>query len=136
MQNRIAVIFLFTALAVTGVAQAQPVPDPHGILTLQVENDAVSTRRGTSDEYYTSGLRLGYTTGTESVPAFIGSAGRVIWGEGVQRLSFDISQSIFTPHNTQLNPPDPRDRPYAGWLRASGELLTDKANSRSVLGIS
>lgn len=124
------------ALGLGGTAIAEPPQDPHGILTLQVENDAVSTRRGTSDEYYTSGLRIGYTTGTDGVPAAIGGIGHVVWGDGVQRISFDISQSIFTPHNTQLNPPDPQDRPYAGWLRGDIQLLTDKDNSRSVLGVS
>jgi hypothetical protein len=118
------------------VARAQPVQDPHGIFTLQTENDAASTRHGTTDEYYTSGLRLGYTTGTTSVPGFLADAGHAVWGDGVQRISIDVSQSIFTPHNTQLVPPDPQDRPYAAWLRVSGQLLTDKANSRSVLGIS
>ena len=117
------------------VAQAEPPQDPHGILTLQVENDANSTRRGTTDEYYTSGLRLGYTTGTTSVPGFLADFGRTVWGDGVQRVSFDLSQSIFTPHNTQNNPPDPRDRPYAAWLRGDVQLLTDKDNSRSVLGL-
>ena len=117
-------------------ARAEPPADPHGIFTLQVENDAVSTRRGTSDEYYTSGLRLGYTAGTDATPAFLANFGRTVWGDGVSRVSFDLSQSIFTPHNTQLNPPDPRDRPYAGWLHADVQLLTDKDNSRSVLGVS
>lgn len=124
------------ALVVGGNAVAEPPQDPHGILTLQVENDAVSTRRGTSDEYYTSGLRLGYTTGTDGVPDFLASLGRTVWGDGVQRVSFDLSQSIFTPHNTQANPPNPNDRPYAGWLRGNVQLLTDKDQSRSVLGLS
>ena len=124
------------ALAIGGSARAEPPQDPHGILTFQVENDAVSTRRGTTDEYYTSGLRLGYTTGTNAVPAFLGNLGRTVWGDGVQRISFNLSQSIFTPHNTQIDPPDPRDRPYAGWLRGDVQLLTDKDNSRSVLGVS
>lgn len=117
-------------------AWAEPPPDPHGILTLQVENDAVSTQRGTTDANYTSGLRLGYTTGTESVPGFLSGLGRAVWGDGVQRVSIDLSQSIYTPRNTQANPPDPRDRPYAGYLRVSAQLLHDKDNSRSVLGMS
>ncbi len=117
-------------------AHAEPPQDLHGIATLQIENDAVSTQRGTTDSNYTSGLRLGYTTGTGSVPGFIAGLGRAVWGDGVQRVSIDISQSIFTPRNTQANPPDPRDRPYAAYLRVSGQLLHDKDNSRSVLGVS
>lgn len=141
MLGRIGVAAIVGSVAAITVAasvgaRAEPPQDPHGILTLQVENDAVSTRRGTSDEYYTSGLRLGYTTGTNGVPDFLANFGHTVWGDGVQRVSFDLSQSIFTPHNTQINPPDPRDRPYAGWLRGSVQLLTDKDNSRSVLGVS
>lgn len=127
---------LVGALQWCAAAEAAPAPDPHGILTLQVENDAISTRRGTTDEYYTSGIRLGYTTGTDAVPWVLANLGRSVWGDGVQRISIDVSQSIFTPHNTQISPPDPRDRPYAAWLRASGQLLTDTDRSRSVLGLS
>src|ERR1700761_5991526 len=106
-------------LGVAGAAaavRAEPPQDPHGILTLQVENDAVSTRRGTTDEYYTSGLRLGYVTPTTAVPDFLANFGRAVWGDGVERISIDLSQSIFTPHDTQLRVPDPNDRPYAGYL--------------------
>ncbi len=35
------------------------------------------------------------------------AAGRAVWGDGVQRISIDLSQSIFTPRNTQLSPPEP-----------------------------
>jgi lipid A 3-O-deacylase len=124
------------ALAFSLAAHAEPPQDPHGIFTFQVENDSVSTQQGTTDAYYTSGLRLGYTTGTEAVPGFLANFGHAVWGDGVQRISIDLSQSIFTPRNTQLSVPDPRDRPYAAWLRASGQLLTDKDNSRSIIGIS
>ncbi len=136
MDKTVGVAILVSSLTIGGTAIAEPPQDPHGIFTLQIENDAVSTRHGTTDEYYTSGLRLGYTTGTDKVPGFLGDLGRVVWGNGVQRVSFDISQSIFTPHNTQLNPPNPRDQPYAGWLRGDIQLLTDKDTSRSVLGVS
>ncbi len=136
MRNGIWVAAAWACLAASVPALADPPQDPHGILTLQVENDAVSTRRGTTDEYYTSGLRIGYTTGTNAVPDLLGQLGHVVWGDGVQRVSFDVSQSIFPPHNTQLDPPDPTDRPYAGYLAVSGQLLTDKDTSRSILGVS
>lgn len=124
------------AASVTGPALAEPPQDPHGIFTLQGENDGVSTRRGTTDEYYTSGLRLGYTTGTNAVPGFLAGIGHAVWGDGVQRVGIDLSQILFTPHNTQISPPDPTDRPYAGYLSVNTQLLQDKDNSRSVLGLS
>ena len=114
---------------------AAPPEDPTGIFTIQVENDAVSTLKGTSDQYYTSGLRLGYTSGTNAVPDALAGLGRAVWGDGVQRISLDISQSIFTPRNTQINPPNPRDRPYAGYLTATFGLLHDSDNARSLLAL-
>ena len=137
MSLRVAITTLCAASTiVAGAARAVPPEDPHGILTFQVENDAVSTQKGTSDRDYTSGLRLGYTTGTGGVPAFLSGLGRAVWGDGVQRVSIDLSQSIFTPRNTQLVVPDPRDRPYAGYLRVSGALIHDTDDQRSLLGIS
>ncbi|MBV8916110.1 MAG: lipid A deacylase LpxR family protein [Acetobacteraceae bacterium] len=136
MRIRVPAAVLACAAVSTLAAHAEPPQDPHGILTFQVENDAVSTYRGTSDQYYTSGLRLGYTTGTDAVPGFLTNASRAVWGDGVQRISIDLSQELFTPRNTQLNPPDPQDRPYAGYLHLSTQLLHDKDNSRSILGFS
>jgi len=129
-------IGLTAMLLVTMPARAEPPQDPKGIFTFQVENDAVSTFKGTSDQYYTSGLRLGYTSGTNAVPDFLAGFGRAVWGDGVQRISIDISQSIFTPRNTQLSQPDPRDRPYAGYLNATLGLLHDTDETRSLLAVS
>jgi len=117
-------------------ARAEPPQDPRGIYTIQIENDAVSTFKGTSDQYYTSGLRLGYTSGTNAVPEFLAGVGRAVWGDGVQRISIDVSQSIFTPRNTQRSRPDPRDRPYAGYLNATLGLLHDTDETRSLLALS
>lgn len=107
--------------------------DPGFIWTFQVENDSVSTQDANSDRYYTSGLRLGYTSNTLRPDNPAARAGRFIWGDGVERISVDISQSIFTPRDTQINPPNPRDRPYAGYLRATIALLHDTDRSRSAL---
>ena len=136
MNARFVGFLIGSVMLGAGVVRAEPPQDPHGILTFNVENDAVSTLRGTSDQYYTSGLRLGYTSGTNAVPAYLAGVGQAIWGDGVQRVSIDLSQSIFTPRNTQINPPDPRDRPYAGYLRGGLALIHDTDDTRDVLGLS
>ena len=126
-----------TGLLFAAAAQAQTAGqglDTRGIYTFNIENDAVSTQRGTSDQYYTSGLRLGYTSGENQVPEAMANIGRFVWGDGVQRVSIDISQSIFTPKKTQLDPPDPHDQPYSAQLALNLALITDQANSRSTLG--
>jgi len=127
---------LLAASLATPQASAAPLPDPFGTWTIQVENDAVSTLKGTSDQYYTSGVRLGFTSGTTRVPAFLTGIGRAVWGDGVQRVSIDLSQSIFTPRNTQARQYLPGDRPYAGWLHADLGLIHDTDDARSVLGLS
>ena len=124
------------AAVLVGAARAEPPQDPHPIITLQVENDAVSTYKGTSDEYYTAGQRIGYTSGTNGVPLFLQRFDHAVWGDGVQRVAIDLSQSIFTPRNTQIDPPNPRDRPYAGYLTLNGTLIHDTDTSRSLLGLS
>ena len=42
-----------------------------------------------------------------------------------RRVAVFIGQSIFTPKNLSLRPPDPYDRPYAGWLYIGVSLLQE-----------
>src|SRR4029079_10472078 len=57
-----------------------------------------------TDGHYTNGLQLAFTATPEVVAA--------------------VGQRIFTPTKTYLDPPDPRDRPYAGWVYAMGDGCT------------
>jgi hypothetical protein len=124
------------AAALPAPLQAQTAqPDQASIVTIQVENDAVSTLKGTSDQYYTSGLRLGWTSGQDTIDP-IAAWGRAIWGSGTTRLAVDISQSLFTPRDTQLDPPNPHDRPYAGELLATFGMVHDTAWTRDLLSVS
>ena len=131
-----AIIGAAAALAGSSGARAEPPQDPRSIVTLQLENDAASTFKGTSDQYYSAGQRLGYTSPTTGLPDWLTGVGRAVWGDGVQRVSIDLSQSIFTPRNTQATVPDPGDRPYAGYLALNGTLIHDTDTQRSLLGVS
>jgi hypothetical protein len=125
-------------LGFVGAAQpvsAEPLQDPYGTWTAQIENDAVSTFKGTSDQYYTSGLRLGWTSGTDNQPPAISDLNTLIWGRGVQRIAIGVQQSIFTPRYTQLRVPLAGDRPYAGVLLATANLISDTDFTRSVAGV-
>jgi hypothetical protein len=129
---------LGAVLAAAGLpagADATPPPDPTSIWTLQDENASISTANLT-DRYYTNGLRLGWTSGTNGVPDFLQGIGRVLWGNGQQRISFDLTQQIYTPDDTQLVPPNPQDRPYAGVLLGNFSLIQDQDDSRSILTLS
>jgi lipid A 3-O-deacylase len=116
-------------------AQAEPAADTASIWTLQEENASLSTA-SEADRLYVNGLRLGWTSPTGQVPDFLTSLGRTLWGSGQQRIAFDLSQQMYTPINTALTIPDPRDRPYAGLLLGNFSLLNDSDDARSVLTLS
>lgn len=88
------------------------------VLTIYIENDSFTG----SDQHYTSGLKVSWL-----------SADLVDWGQAGWRRRFidllpfvnrpgaqkgfglAIGQNIYTPRDIAAIPPDPRDRPYAGW---------------------
>ena len=117
---------------------ALPPPDPDSILTIKTENDVIAH----TDQNYTAGLRLGWTSpsvdraGGQFLPSMLTDLGELVWGPGRQRMSLDLSNTIYTPKDTDLTIPDPRDRPYAGVLLATASLLHDTTTSRSVIGFS
>jgi len=121
------------ALMAFPATAAVPPDDPHSIVTIQLENDALSLP-GT-DELYTSGERLGYVSPTGAVPGFISGLGDQMFGEGTQRLELDLQQVIFTPTNTQVYNPNPQDRPYAGQLSLRLSLIQDTTVMRSIAGV-
>jgi hypothetical protein len=109
---------------------ADPLNDPAGIYTIQIENDALAP--AATDRYYTSGERFGYVTPTGVLPSPIASLGRAVFGQGAQRLEIDLQQIIFTPVDTQAYNPNPDDRPYAGQLALHGTLIQDTETTRSL----
>jgi lipid A 3-O-deacylase len=110
---------------------ALPPPDDGSIYTVRIENDTT----GTTDEYYSAGEQVGWTGPTGAVPDFIANAGHAVLGAGDQRLSIDLSQSLYTPSDTQLSPPDPNDRPYAATLLLTGQLIQDTDLFRTRVGM-
>lgn len=110
-------------------------PDPTSIWTIQDENASISTSKLT-DRYYTNGLRLGWTSGTDVVPDALERMGRALWGDGQFRISFDLTQQIYTPADTEVRVPPPGDRPYAGVLLGNFGLMQDTTITRSVVGLS
>jgi lipid A 3-O-deacylase len=108
-----------------------------GQLSILEENDSLFF---TSDKHYTQGIRGAYLSDPlasddwrykafDLVPPLFPDA-------GASERRFDwifLGQSIFTPMNLSLNPPDPRDRPYAGWLYTGGALLQENGNQLTAL---
>jgi lipid A 3-O-deacylase len=107
-----------------------------GQLSVLEENDSLFF---SSDKHYTQGLRLNdlsdplrdgwrynaFDFFNSALPLFPAGAG------GQRRFDWIvIGQSIFTPMNLHLNPPNPTDRPYAGWLYTGASLMEENAGSQ------
>src|SRR5438067_8324631 len=97
-------------------------------ITILEENDSLFFN---SDKHYTQGLRIsdlhrvapdGFWNGAFDL---IGSITPIFAPGGTRQDALFLGQSIFTPKNTQIRPPDPRDRPYAGWLYFGASLLQE-----------
>jgi len=128
-------VFLsFALVAAATAARADPPADPDGIWTLQDENSSIATSH-LKDKYYVNGLRLGYTSATDKLPASLENFDDWLWGPGRSRWALDFAQQMYTPSNVNITPPDPHDRPYAGVLTATASLLHDTDSSRSILGV-
>ncbi|MGB8180914.1 MAG: lipid A deacylase LpxR family protein [Stellaceae bacterium] len=127
-------LFSSLSVALAAPAMAQQPSDPDGIWTLQDENSSIATSK-LKDKYYVNGLRLGYTSATDTLPASLANFDNWMWGPGRSRWSLDLSQAMYTPADVQLIPPDPHDRPYAGVLTGTFSLQHDSDSSRSVLGV-
>jgi len=131
----LATVFGVAAASLIPFAWAQSLPeDPAAIFSLQGENASISTSKVT-DRYYTNGIRIGWTSPTNSAPALAG-IGRAVFGEGQQRVSVNISQQIFTPYDNFTGRPPLTDRPYAGVLLATVAQSVETVSSRSQLGFS
>jgi hypothetical protein len=100
--------------------------------TLLEENDSLYFN---SDKHYTQGLRLSALTpvlerGWENdIFDFIGNVPTVFGPGGTRRAALFTGQSIFTPKNVNIKPPDATDRPYAGWLYGGASLLQETDGS-------
>jgi hypothetical protein len=108
--------------------------DPRERITILEENDSLYFN---SDKHYTQGLRLSYLgpqlqpdsgwNGTfdllERVPSLLFPPTRD--DERSRRTAYFLGQSIFTPKDVARRPPDPRDRPYAGWAYGGVSLLQE-----------
>lgn len=119
-----------------GAAHASDAVAPT-MYSLTEENDGIFTGQ---DRHYTQGLMFtrtatplagGFWDGLAQrfgdVAGFLG-AGRAV----SRRYQFPIlGQSEFTPTDIMASQPDPRDRPYAGWLYTGASLSQQSASGRT-----
>lgn len=98
----------------TALEQARSTP----VFTLYFENDTFEDQ----DRHYTNGLKLTWTSadlaqwGQEGWrQRFVEALPFMNHPDGQKNFGFALGQNIYTPQDISRVPPDPNDRPYAGW---------------------
>jgi lipid A 3-O-deacylase len=106
--------------------------DDEDRFTILEENDSLYFN---SDKHYTQGLRLSNLRPVLAPESpwngpfdLLGRLSPIFAPDGSpapreRRFAFLLGQSIFTPKDLRRDPPDPRDRPYAGWAYIGTSLL-------------
>lgn len=135
---RLAAGLLAAFVAAPALAEDRMPGDHSGTLTFTYENDLFA---GT-DRYYTSGFQVAWRSSSYDPPAWLAWATRsgLLFPEGgTPRWGLAFGQNIFTPDDTTRTNPDPRDRPYAGWLYGAINLAsytrTEYASVELQLGV-
>jgi lipid A 3-O-deacylase len=107
--------------------------DDKNRITLLEENDSLYVN---SDKHYTQGVRIS-DLGPDLEPKsgwndpwiFVNRLVPIFAEDDAvppsRRYAFLLGQSVFTPKNLTLKPPDPHDRPYGGWLYTGMGLLQE-----------
>lgn len=99
-------------------------PEQRRIVTAVYENDLIGSG---SDEYYTSGVRLGYLDIGAEFPEFAHDLDDVIPTFSINETSsifYSIGQNIYTPQDITQREQAEGDRPWAGYLYASMGMVT------------
>jgi len=119
------------ALLIAGAPAALHADDGQRLSIIE-ENDSFFFD---SDDHYTQGLRIGYLGPDVASDSGWNRPFDVLGGllpvfpageaERSRRYALSFGQSFFTPSVIAADPPDPRDRPYAGWLYLGASLLQD-----------
>lgn len=106
------------------------------IITAVYENDLIGSG---SDEYYTNGVRLSYFDQDAKFPEFAHDLDDILPTFSINETSslvYSVGQNIFTPKNIQTATPDPKDRPYAGYLYGSMGMVSLTENHADEIELS
>jgi hypothetical protein len=126
---RISLIVLLLG-PIVGPALAQPreATNRLGAFAFKLENDLF----GGSDRYYTAGWQFSWRAPDYAPPSavrWLTDLGLPLLPAGTPRWGLAFGQQIFTPERTDARNPDPRDRPYAGWLYGAITVSSFSAHS-------
>jgi lipid A 3-O-deacylase len=128
----VSLLLVFSVVSITPVLS-----DQLGRLNVIEENDVFFS----TDKHYTQGLKLSWVTAQLADESFLNAPIKVLRKylflfstretDLDDRLEWTIlGQSLFTPANIHLDNPNPRDRPYAGWLYGGFDFIQNAADRR------
>lgn len=122
-------LFLLPALLAAPMLPAEPIrQQPPAVTTERARSAPVFTFYlendffGGQDRHYTNGLKFSWLSSDLSAWNRDGWRRRLVdrlplieSADAQQNFGFALGQNIYTPQDISRNPPDPADRPYAGW---------------------
>ncbi len=123
MRKILLTTILMGAGCLGGPAAAAAQDTRSGAFSILFENDIFFD----TDEHYTNGVALDYTTAPQDTPRWLANFAHHLPffdSNGEVRANYELGQDIFTPLRTGLTVPDPKDRPYAGYLYLGLGLLS------------
>jgi len=118
-------IFMGCALAfwLGAVAASHATVDqPQGsTFSVTEENDSFDILPGPhQDRHYTQGLKFTYCAGDNDFSNATAALSAILPSFAIEptasNIGFVFGQNMYAPNDLELKNPDPRDRPYAGWL--------------------
>jgi hypothetical protein len=123
---------LAIAIILTSIALPVRASD-NGWRVLAIEEDDIWAPKNT-DRHYTHGIRIGATSGEVEDPDYQAPFSWVPnfpqTGDRSRRFELMLGQNIYTPEDLTRLHPDPKDRPYAGWLYTGFGLIQDTNHSQ------
>lgn len=140
LRHSAVVLVAYALIAPVAVAQeagekASEPDNNRGVWSFTSENDLF----GGTDRNYSNGLRIERVSPANDVfPILNWAAERLPFLDLERRdlrQGLALSHAIFTPEDISQNPPDPDDRPYAGWLYLSGTVVASDDNIQDILQV-
>ena len=120
--NNLRCFCMFAALAAVMVTSNAGA----GTWTVNVENDRIAN----TDRHYTNGVRLGCVSDAkdDSDMTTVRDTLQMLYPLADVRggrLGLELGHNMYTPADTEARNLVTNDRPYAGWLYASGSLYAE-----------
>lgn len=123
-----AALALAASILAAPQALSQKTPDQRGTWSFTLENDIIA---GT-DRDYTNGALISYVGPANDLPFFTDWAPpQLTWLTDAKKwhMVYGLGQNMYTPQDIAIDPPDPTDRPYAGFLYGSIGLVADERHA-------